>query len=84
MTNKEIVHGTIYAYASTGCRCEDCKEAARRYAKAYRQTETGQVASRKAASRNNYIRQEALSWVRRERPDLINVFETKWHEKKLD
>lgn len=81
---KPIKHGTIYGYAGQNCRCEECKEAARRYSQAYRQSDKGRVASRKSASRNNFIRQEALNWVRRERPDLVGVFEAKWEEITVD
>ena len=31
-------HGTLYAYSTGGCRCDDCKQAIREYRKSYRQS----------------------------------------------
>ena len=75
-----ISHGTLYGYAGQGCRCPECKEASLQYGQKYRSTETGRDASRRSASRNNFIRQKALEFVRRERPDMIAIFELQWRE----
>lgn len=78
--DKQASHGTLYGYAGQGCRCEQCKEASRLYGRKYRSTQGGREASRRSASRNNFIRQKALEWVRRERPDMILIFEAQWQE----
>lgn len=76
----EKTHGTLYGYAGQGCRCEQCREAARNYNRVYRATDNGREASRRSARRNNFIRQKALEWMRRERPDVIAIFESDWKE----
>lgn len=78
--DRSISHGTLYGYAGQGCRCAECKEASRLYGQQYRSTDHGRQASRRSASRNNFIRQRALEWVRRERPDMIAIFEMQWQE----
>lgn len=80
--DKPISHGTLYGYAGQGCRCGECKEASRLYGQKYRSTSTGRDASRRSASRNNFIRQEALNWVRREHPEMIVEFEASWEQRK--
>ncbi len=75
-----ISHGTLYGYAGQGCRCAECKEASRLYGQKYRSTDNGREASRRSAARNNFIRQRALEWVRRERPDMIGIFELQYQE----
>lgn len=77
---RQVSHGTLYGYAGQGCRCEQCREASRLYGRRYRSTDNGRDASRRSASRNNFIRQKALEWVRRERPDMILIFEAEWKE----
>ena len=76
-----VKHGTLYAYAGRGCRCGQCKEAARVYSTAYRSTDNGRDASRRSAARNNFIRQNALKWIRENRPDVIDELEAAWEEK---
>lgn len=83
MTERPIKHGTIYAYTGRGCRCELCREASRLYSLNYRKTPSGSQATRKSASRNNFIRQEALAWVRANYPAVIDELERRWHEQKL-
>ena len=83
MTERPINHGTIYAYTGRGCRCDLCREASRVYSLQYRKTPNGASASRKSASRNNYIRQEALAWVRANHPQVISEFEHQWDQKQI-
>lgn len=83
MTDRPIKHGTIYAYTGRGCRCAECREASRLYSLNYRKTPRGSKATRKSASRNNFIRQEALNWMRKNRPDVITKLEKEWDSKQI-
>jgi len=58
-----------------------CAEAQRAYTAQYRTTERGRAASRKAADRNNYLRQTALTWVRDNHPEVLVIFEAQWEER---
>ena len=79
---KDAPHGTVARYRRK-CRCAECREAARLYAQKYRRSDKGSKAARKSASRNNFIRQEALAWVRQNHPEVIIELEGRWN-KKLD
>lgn len=74
-------HGTLHGYIGKRCRCEMCAEAQRAYTAQYRTTERGRAASRKAADRNNYLRQTALTWVRDNHPEVLVIFEAQWEER---
>ena len=78
---EEKFHGSLYGYSGKGCRCSECREAARLYAQKYRKSEKGSKAARRSASRNNFIRQEALAWVRQNHPEVIIELECRWNEK---
>lgn len=80
---KPIKHGTIYAYTGRGCRCDECREASRQYSANYRKTVTGATASKRSGARNNFIRQEALAWVRANKPEVIAELEREWDHKKM-
>lgn len=81
--DKPINHGTIYAYTGRGCRCPECREASRVYSLKYRKTATGAVASRRSGARSNFIRQEALAWVREHHPEVIGELENRWEKEML-
>jgi hypothetical protein len=80
-TEKVVPHGTLYGYAGFDCRCQDCKDASREYARKYRSTASGRQASRRSASRNNYVRQASLAWVRANHPEVVDMFVVEWEEK---
>lgn len=80
---RPIKHGTIYAYTGRGCRCGECREASRQYSLKYRRTATGSTATRRSASRNNYIRQGSLAWVREHHPEVIVELEGRWEKEML-
>lgn len=74
-------HGKLYGYSSMKCRCNECRRIAREYAKQYRSTDKGRAATQRSAARNNYIRQQAVNWLREHRPDVVSKIEREWEEK---
>ena len=74
-------HGKLYGYSSMKCRCEACRRVAREYAQQYRSTDKGRAATQRSAARNNYIRQQAVNWLRQNRPEVITQIEDAWEEK---
>jgi hypothetical protein len=74
-------HGTLHGYITKRCRCSDCCQAQRDYTATYRASDRGRDASRRAASRNNFMRQSALTWVRNNHPEVIDAFSAEWEEK---
>lgn len=78
MEEKPVIHGVLYSYVGKGCRCKDCTEAMRRYSANYRQTPEGREKAQRSSRRSNFLRAQAVKWVKTQHPDVFASFEASW------